>query len=233
MRAAAATTRCCRAWDCTWTPWSRRPQTSSAPRLSWLPSLPPRLWRWPHAPVCGTWPGGSGTRPVGTGANQTQRTVTGSTSVPGPLGACETSVQKGSVSDHNQSEVHSLPPRPPPLPLRPVLSSRLWSPFLQAFRFLFLRSAHPQTPLLLCMLVSWRGSAVSLMTLGILFRKLGIHLEHSKIVKSGSGPWGAFCTRCQCQKGPVGICIPRPLLSSLQPPQTLDRSPNCDAEYVI
>lgn len=61
-RAAAAATRCCRAWGCTWTPWSRRPRTSSAPHPFWPPPRPPHPWRWPHAPVCGTWPGGSGTR---------------------------------------------------------------------------------------------------------------------------------------------------------------------------
>lgn len=84
--AAAAATRCCRAWGCTWTPWSRRPQTSSAPHPFWRPPRPPHPWRWPHAPVCGTWPGGSGTRPAGTGAGQ-----------PGAGGRGETSFRRGLV----------------------------------------------------------------------------------------------------------------------------------------
>lgn len=80
-RAAAAATRCCQALGCTWTPWSRRPLTSSAPRPFWRP---PHPWRWPRAPVCGTWPGDSGTRPVGTGASHL-----------GPQGAGEISAPEG------------------------------------------------------------------------------------------------------------------------------------------
>lgn len=63
-----AARRCCPAWGCSWTPWIHRllkrneGQASCWPR-SWR-CCPSVLWHWLPAPACGTWHGGSGTRPA-------------------------------------------------------------------------------------------------------------------------------------------------------------------------